>query len=63
VISDVPQRLSQGINGILLPPNVPEWLSPVCAVVPGQFFALQLATVRGVDVDQPRYLNKVTSTD
>jgi glucosamine--fructose-6-phosphate aminotransferase (isomerizing) len=63
VISDVPERLSQGIHGMALPQGLPEWLSPVCAVIPGQIFALHLATVRGVDVDQPRYLNKVTSTE
>jgi glucosamine--fructose-6-phosphate aminotransferase (isomerizing) len=41
---------------------VPEWLSPLTAVVPGQAAALQLARLRGVDVDRPLGLQKVTLT-
>jgi glucosamine--fructose-6-phosphate aminotransferase (isomerizing) len=43
-------------------PAVPEWLSPVVAVVPGQLWALALARARGVDPDAPRGLSKVTRT-
>lgn len=38
---------------IPLPPNIPEWLSPICAVIPGQFFAMQLALAKGLEVDKP----------
>jgi glutamine---fructose-6-phosphate transaminase (isomerizing) len=41
---------------------VPEWLSPLLAVIPGQAGALRLATVRGGDVDQPAGLTKITLT-
>jgi len=41
---------------------VPEWLSPVTAIVPGQLFALHLALAKGYDPDQPRGLRKVTLT-
>src|SRR5262249_3208602 len=42
--------------------GVPEWLSPLVAVVPGQLLAMQLARVRGVDLDNPLGLSKVTLT-
>ncbi|HZP72134.1 MAG TPA: SIS domain-containing protein [Gaiellaceae bacterium] len=45
-----------------LVPGVPEWLSPLVAVVPGQLLALQLARARGVDLDRPLGLSKVTLT-
>jgi glucosamine--fructose-6-phosphate aminotransferase (isomerizing) len=45
-----------------LVPGVPEWLSPLVAVVPGQVLALQLARRRGVDLDHPLGLSKITLT-
>lgn len=44
------------------PADVPEWLSPLCAVIPGQMLAYRLAEIKGHDLDQPRGLNKVTNT-
>jgi glutamine---fructose-6-phosphate transaminase (isomerizing) len=44
------------------PAGVPTWLSPVVAVVPGQLVARSLAVGRGVDVDHPGGLNKITVT-
>ena len=41
---------------------LPEWLSPLTTVVPGQLFALRLAQARGLTADQPRGLSKVTRT-
>lgn len=41
---------------------LPEWLSPIAAIVPGQLLALHLALARGLDPDQPRGLRKVTLT-
>jgi glucosamine--fructose-6-phosphate aminotransferase (isomerizing) len=41
---------------------VPEWLSPLCAVVPAQLLAVGAAERRGVDVDRPVGLQKVTRT-
>jgi glucosamine--fructose-6-phosphate aminotransferase (isomerizing) len=41
---------------------VPEPLSPLVAIVPGQLLALHLAAARGYDPDRPRGLNKVTKT-
>lgn len=43
-------------------PQLPEWISPVVAVIPGQLFAWKLAALRGHDVDHPGQLRKVTVT-
>jgi glucosamine--fructose-6-phosphate aminotransferase (isomerizing) len=43
-------------------PAVPEWLSPIPAVIPGQLLAFGLSSAKGFDVDHPRALRKVTST-
>ncbi|HNP74460.1 MAG TPA: SIS domain-containing protein [Kouleothrix sp.] len=50
--------------GTLLPvaANLPEWLSPIAAIVPGQMLALHLALARGGDPDRPRGLRKITLT-
>jgi len=45
-----------------LPGGVPEWLSPLVAVIPGQILALRLAEAQGLDPDHPRGLRKVTET-
>jgi glucosamine--fructose-6-phosphate aminotransferase (isomerizing) len=42
--------------------DLPEWLTPLAGVVPGQLFALELARARGNDPDRPRGLAKVTET-
>ncbi len=43
-------------------PPMPEWLSPIMFIVPGQLFTLGLAKARGVDPESPRGLLKVTKT-
>lgn len=45
-----------------LPTQLPEWLSPICSVIPGQVFAMHLALTKGYAVDTPRGLQKVTVT-
>jgi glucosamine--fructose-6-phosphate aminotransferase (isomerizing) len=62
VISDDPAALALAHVPLPLPPSVPEWLSPLTAIVPGQFFALHLAAARHYDPDHPRGLRKVTET-
>jgi glucosamine--fructose-6-phosphate aminotransferase (isomerizing) len=42
--------------------SVPEWLSPLVAVIPGQLLAVGMAEARGLDVDEPFGLSKVTRT-
>jgi glucosamine--fructose-6-phosphate aminotransferase (isomerizing) len=47
---------------IPVPSGLPEWLSPIAAILPGQLLAYHLAKKRGFDPDQPRTLRKVTLT-
>ena len=47
---------------IPVPSGLPEWLSPIVAILPGQLLAYHLAKVRGFDPDQPRLIRKVTLT-
>jgi glucosamine--fructose-6-phosphate aminotransferase (isomerizing) len=62
VISDRQELLDKAVTPLSLPEGVPEWLSPIPAVVPGQLFALHLTLVKGNDPDRPRGLEKVTET-
>jgi len=63
VISAREEVLSLAQTPLPLPGGIPEWLSPMVAVVPGQLFALGLTQARGLDPDQPRGLQKVTRTE
>jgi len=60
VLSDVAALREFG-DFVQLPP-VPEWLSPLVAIVPAQLFAYHLARARGLDTEAPRNLSKVTLT-
>jgi glucosamine--fructose-6-phosphate aminotransferase (isomerizing) len=62
VISNRQDLLSEAVTALPLPEGVPEWLSPIPAVVPGQLFALHLTLVKGNDPDQPQGLQKITVT-
>lgn len=61
-ISDEPRVLAAASAGLRLPLGVPEWLSPILSVLPGQLLAVGLARARGLDPDRPRGLSKVTET-
>jgi glucosamine--fructose-6-phosphate aminotransferase (isomerizing) len=62
VISDQAETVALGKTSFLLPTAVPEWLSPLLTILPGQLLALHLAHERGFDVDAPRAIHKVTLT-
>jgi glutamine---fructose-6-phosphate transaminase (isomerizing) len=62
VISDEVRALGRAEIVLPLWTRVPDWLSPLVAVVPGQLAALRLAQLRGVDLDSPLGLSKVTLT-
>jgi glucosamine--fructose-6-phosphate aminotransferase (isomerizing) len=62
MISDDAEMLALARTPLQLPQPVPEWLSPISAIVPGQMFAMHLAATRDYDVDAPRGLKKVTET-
>jgi glucosamine--fructose-6-phosphate aminotransferase (isomerizing) len=61
-ISDDPEFLHAADTALPLVTDVPEWLSPLLTVVPGQVAAIRLATLHGVDVDSPVGLTKITLT-
>ena len=53
----------EGVDAVLpLVPGVPEWLSPLTAVVPGQVLGMRIGASLGRDVDRPSGLQKVTLT-
>lgn len=62
VISDDDELLAKGRLAFPLPAVVPEWLTPMVAVLPGQLFAMELARAKGLNPDQPEGLSKVTET-
>jgi glucosamine--fructose-6-phosphate aminotransferase (isomerizing) len=47
---------------IQLPPGLPEWLTPIPAIVAAQIFTYRLTLAKGADPDNPRGLKKVTRT-
>jgi len=61
IISNDADLLSQATKQLPIP-TIPEWLSPIISVIPGQVFAMQQAIARGYEVDKPRGLSKVTIT-
>jgi glucosamine--fructose-6-phosphate aminotransferase (isomerizing) len=62
VISNDEKALATGQNRMPIPAAMPEWLSPVAAVVPGQVFAMNLALAKGHSLDRPIGLSKITIT-
>jgi glucosamine--fructose-6-phosphate aminotransferase (isomerizing) len=61
-LSDRAEVLERAHSRIALPTGVPEWLSPIVTIAPGQVFARSLAIAKGHDPDVPRGLAKVTLT-
>lgn len=62
IVSDVPAALELATTPLPLVASVPEWLSPITTVLPGQLLALHLALAKRLDPDVPRGLQKVTRT-
>jgi glucosamine--fructose-6-phosphate aminotransferase (isomerizing) len=62
VISDRREALELAVTPLQMPVTVPEWLSPIVCVIPGQLFAHYLTLAKGYDPDHPRGLRKVTLT-
>lgn len=62
VISDSERALSLSRTSLPIVAGVPEWLSPLTAILPGQLFALHLALTKDLNPDLPRGLQKVTRT-
>ncbi len=62
VISDCAELMAGAQLPLHLPVALPEWLSPLATIVPGQLLAYHLAVAKGLDPQQPRGLRKVTET-
>ena len=62
VITDAAAAHSLAATVLPLAAPVPEWLSPITAIIPGQVLALHLTLARGLNPDVPRGLRKVTRT-
>jgi glucosamine--fructose-6-phosphate aminotransferase (isomerizing) len=62
VISNI-KALLQGSHFFLqIPQDLPEWISPMVTVVPGQLIARQLTIEKGLNTDHPIGLTKITET-
>jgi glucosamine--fructose-6-phosphate aminotransferase (isomerizing) len=61
-ISDRPEALEMAVTPLQLPVTVPEWLSPMLCIIPGQLMAHDLTLAKGYEPDHPRGLRKVTLT-
>ena len=62
VVSAHPEALALAQTPLPIPAGIPEWASPLVAVVQGQLFALGLTLAKGFDPDKPRGIRKVTLT-
>lgn len=62
LISDDADLLALAQSPIQLPPQIPEWLTPLVSIIPAQLFACHLTTVKGFDTEKPRNITKVTET-
>jgi glucosamine--fructose-6-phosphate aminotransferase (isomerizing) len=62
VISESERALSLARTALPISSGIPEWLSPLTTIIPGQLFALHLALTKGLNPDVPRGLQKVTRT-
>ncbi len=62
VVTDAPEAHSLATTVLPIAGDLPEWLSPITAIVPAQVLAMHLTMAKGYDVDQPRGLHKITRT-
>jgi glucosamine--fructose-6-phosphate aminotransferase (isomerizing) len=61
-VSNEAQVLAVAHTPLQLPDRVPEWLSPIPAIVPAQLFCYHLTRAKGYDTEDPRGISKITQT-
>ena len=61
-VSNEASALALAHTPLRLPDRVPEWLTPIPAIVPAQLFCYHLTRAKGHDPETPRGLSKVTMT-
>ena len=62
IISDQQSALNLAQSSILLPPNIPEWVTPLITILPAQLFCYHLTQAKGYSTETPRSIRKVTET-
>jgi glucosamine--fructose-6-phosphate aminotransferase (isomerizing) len=62
IISNSPEALSMATAPFAIPKDIPEWLTPMVSIIPGQLFTYHLTLAKGYDANQPRSISKVTET-
>jgi glucosamine--fructose-6-phosphate aminotransferase (isomerizing) len=62
VISNDKKALDLARLPIAIAGDIPEWLSPLVAILPAQLFAYHLTKAKNLDAENPRGLSKVTET-
>ncbi len=63
IISNQDEVLDMASTPVKIAGAIPEWLTPIVAIVPGQLFSYHLTRLKGYDTDAPRGLSKVTLTE
>jgi glucosamine--fructose-6-phosphate aminotransferase (isomerizing) len=61
-ISNEQSALDLAHTPLTLPEDLPEWVSPIPAIIPAQLFCYYLTRSKGYDTEDPRGLSKVTRT-
>jgi glutamine---fructose-6-phosphate transaminase (isomerizing) len=62
IISESEEALSLARTVLPFYAGIPEWLTPLITIIPGQLFALDLALTKVLNPDIPCGLHKVTRT-
>jgi glucosamine--fructose-6-phosphate aminotransferase (isomerizing) len=62
VVTDSDEARALGHSTLSIPEGLPEWLTPIVAILPAQLFCYHLTQVKKLDTEQPRTLRKVTLT-
>ncbi len=62
LVTDSEELARSAALPLVLPTALPEWLSPIPAIIPGQLLGYYVAVARGLDPERPRGLRKVTET-
>jgi glucosamine--fructose-6-phosphate aminotransferase (isomerizing) len=62
VVSNEGSALALANTPLRLPERLPEWITPIPAIVPAQLFCYHLTRAKGYSTEGPRGLSKVTLT-
>lgn len=62
VVSNDKRALALAQIPLMIPADIPEWLSPFASVLPAQLFAYHLTLAKGHNAEKPRAIHKITRT-